>query len=162
MKLKERGGGVIAGPVMPMYRLLRCSIPFVALVYAGLSGVHTVHAASPAHAHSGTAMVAEIDVDRSADHETFASVRTAITTCQPATVHLHYAFGSVVMTTHRHDHGCRVQITIEGELAEERKPESLFCDVSVMHMIDWLKNAGNTRETPPRSEVQALSVCHRE
>ena len=162
MKVNERGGGVIAGPVMPMHRLLLCYIPFVALVYAGLSGVQTVHAASPAQAHGGTAIVAEIDVDRSADHETFAGVRTAMTTCQPATVHLHYAFGSVTMTTHRHDHGCRVQVTIEGELAEDRKPESLFCDISVMHMIDWLKSAGNTRETPPRSEVQALSVCHRE
>ena len=147
---------------MPMHRLLLCYIPFVALVYAGLSGVQTVHAASPAQAHGVTAIVAEIDVDRSADHETFAGVRTAMTTCQPATVHLHYAFGSVTMTTHRHDHGCRVQVTIEGELAEDRKPESLFCDISVMHMIDWLKSAGNTRETPPRSEVQALSVCHRE
>ena len=162
MKANSRGGGVIAGPVMPMHRLLLCSIPFVALVYTGLSGVHTVPAASQAHAHGGTAMVTEIDVDRSADHAIFARVRTAMTTCQPTTVHLHYAFGSVTMTTHLHDQGCRVQVTIEGELAEERKPESLFCDVSVMHMIDWLKNAGNTRETPPQSEVQALSVCHRE
>jgi hypothetical protein len=143
-----------------MKNIMVLHVVFVAVFCARLQGASTVPDVSQAHAQDRAPIAAELDVDRSADHDTFARIRPAIVGCQLATVHLHYAFGHVAMTTQRHERACRLQITIEGELSEERMSATLLCDVSVMNMVDWLKSHGRNRETPPLSELQALSACH--
>ncbi len=145
-----------------MTRVMRRYVVLVAWCFAGFYGMASFPHASQAQTQGDTPSAAEIDVDRLTDHNTFARIRAAIVGCQPVIVNIHYAFGSAGITTHRTERACRLQINIMGELTEEHTHHVFVCDVAVMNRIDWFQIAGNHRETPPLSELQALPLCRRE
>src|SRR5688500_8696884 len=97
----------------------------------------------------------KVDLARPVPTDEYASKLQSLRRCESGSLEIAYSFGEIALTAERAEAGCRLQVTLLGELGRESRPTRFLCDIATVDAIDWIKDPSGTRESPPLRELQA-------